>query len=639
MVPFQNGMKIGFGYDLLNGAPLHNPAVQGAISPIVGGQNVLSSFLRIDDLKTLHETIGVNVDAGGSYFGVGGDVKVQYAKECNVSDFATHVMAHVSVEDPFENFDNPVLTPEATDLLKNVGAPESLRFRQRFGDVFIDGLQKGGEYFATWEIVSTDQAVRERIATVVEAGFNDILAAAHLDVDVQSASATTSAHVEVHVHVFQAGSIDHTDQTMADILQKAHDFPPTVAGNLAVPFAVSLADYNTLALPNDRFNFLQIQNQRDVLAEHAQKRFDFLTRRNAISYARQHPDQFVADDTQLAKELNDITGAINKMEAEASACLADASQCTFTPFDISDFPLPPPRPPSPVSHDTWATKAPLPAARFDLAVAAARNGKVYAAGGVTAVPAVTLTTLEEYDPATNSWATKAPMPTGRSHFGLAAADNGKIYAVGGLSAGANVSPLATVEEYDPATNSWATKAPMPTRRAMLGLVAARNGKLYAVGGGGGDTGTVSNRVAVVEEYDPVTDHWTAKAPMPTARVLLGLAAATNDKLYAVGGLGGANTVASLATVEEYDPATNSWTMKAPMPTPRQHLGLAAASNGRIYAVGGGSPGTVVEEYDPATNGWVTKAPMPTAREPALAAASNGKIYAVGGGNEVEEYTP
>jgi PASTA domain len=343
LVRFQEGMKLGHGYDLLNGVSLASPAVQGAISTIqdAGGQTVTKSFLRIDDQKTLHETIGVNVDAGGSYFGIGGDIKVQYARECNLSQFATHVMVHVSVEDAFESFDDPVLTSDAIDLLKNVGKPESERFKQRFGDVFIDGLRRGGEYFATWEIVSTDQSVREKIATHVEAGFDDILASAHLDVDVQNASASTSAHVEVHVHVFQAGSIDHTDQTMAEIMQKAHDFPPTVAGNLAVPFAVSLANYNTLKLPNDQFDFIQIQNQQDVLAEHAQKRFEFLTQRNSISYARQHPEQFVgADDAKLAKELSDITDAINKMETEASACLRDASKCEFTKFDISDFPLP-----------------------------------------------------------------------------------------------------------------------------------------------------------------------------------------------------------------------------------------------------------------------------------------------------------
>jgi DNA-binding beta-propeller fold protein YncE len=346
LVGFQEGMKLGFGYDLLNGAPLVSPAVQGAVSslPEAGGQNVTSSLVRVDDLRALFESIGVNVDAGGSYFGASADVRAQYARECNMSQFATHVMVRVTVRDAFENFDDPVLTTSAHDLLTVAGLPQAQRFRERFGDVFIDGLQRGGEYFATWEIVSTDQSVRQEIAGHVEASFNDILVAAHLDVDVKNSIASSASHAEVHVHVFQNGSIDHTDQTMADIMAKARNFPPSVAGSLAVPFAVALADYRNLALPVDNFDFIQIQNQRDVLEEHAQKRFEFLTRRNSISYARQHPEEFVdADDQTLAGELSRITDAINTMERQASACLRDAGQCSFTPFDLSDFPLPRPK--------------------------------------------------------------------------------------------------------------------------------------------------------------------------------------------------------------------------------------------------------------------------------------------------------
>jgi len=552
-------------------------------------------------------------------------------------------MVHVSVEDAFESFDDPVLTSDANDLLKNVGKPESVRFKQRFGDVFIDGLRRGGEYFATWEIVSTDQSVREKIATHVEAGFDDILASAHLDVDIQNTSASTSSHVEVHVHVFQAGSIDHTDQTMAEIMQKAHDFPPTVAGNLAVPFAVSLANYNALRLPNDQFNFFDIQNQVDVLAEHAQKRFDFLTRRNSISYARQHPEQFVgADDAKLAKELSDITDAINKMETEASACLRDASLCSFTPFDISSFPLPPPLPPATVHHDTWAIRMPMPTARMALGLATASNGKLYAIGGRDN-DAKPLATVEEYDPAANSWATRAPMPTARYSFGLAAASNGRLYAVGGF--GSLFGALATVEEYDPAANSWATKAPMPTRRGNFGLAAASNGKLYAIGGGDDD----DSALTTVEEYDPATNSWATKAPMPTARMVLGLATASNGRLYAVGG---AANFLLLATVEEYDPVANSWATKAPTPTAQTLSGLAAAGNNKLYAVGRLSPSndvSTVEEYDPAADSWATRAPMPTARlNFGLTTASNGRLYATGGSIRgptpatlatVEEYTP
>ncbi|MEK7768076.1 MAG: hypothetical protein AAB368_17740, partial [bacterium] len=58
----------------------------------------------------------------------------------------------------------------------------------------------------------------------------------------------------------------------------------------------------------------------------------------------------------------------------------------------------------------------------------------------------------------------------------------------------------------------------------------------------------------------------------------------------------------------------TWTSKMNMPTNRQLFG-GAAVNGRFYAIGGFNPGilSTVEEYDPATDIWTTRNPMPTAR--------------------------
>jgi len=56
----------------------------------------------------------------------------------------------------------------------------------------------------------------------------------------------------------------------------------------------------------------------------------------------------------------------------------------------------------------------------------------------------------------------------------------------------------------------------------------------------------------------------------------------NGVVYAVGGWNG---VASLGTVEAYDPAGNSWTTEASMPTAHHGFG-ASVVNGILYAVGG-----------------------------------------------------
>src|SRR5450759_1465847 len=82
--------------------------------------------------------------------------------------------------------------------------------------------------------------------------------------------------------------------------------------------------------------------------------------------------------------------------------------------------------------------------------------------------------------------------------------------------------VGTVEEYDPATNTWRERAAMPTPRnhATAGVV---NGKIYVIGGrvGAAFISAGSSNVDVVEEYDPASDAWgSARARMPSARSCL-----------------------------------------------------------------------------------------------------------------------
>ncbi|MDP2793931.1 MAG: kelch repeat-containing protein [Sulfurisoma sp.] len=176
------------------------------------------------------------------------------------------------------------------------------------------------------------------------------------------------------------------------------------------------------------------------------------------------------------------------------------------------------------------------------------------------------------------------------------------------------------------SGAWTTEAPMPTARwgAASGVI---NGKLYVAGGWRSGTSSL----ATLEVYDPATNTWATKAPMPTARGGAG-GAVINGKLYVVGGDIAASQ--KLATLEVYDPTTDTWTTKAPMPTPRSLPG-AVAIDGQLYVAGGCmgwcAPTTnVLQVYDPTTDTWTTKAPLPTARGSADVAVVNGLFYVMGG---------
>lgn len=293
--------------------------------------------------------------------------------------------------------------------------------------------------------------------------------------------------------------------------------------------------------------------------------------------------------------------------------------------------------------DTWATRAPMPTARYGLAVGVV-NSQVYAIGGLGNFFGL-LNANEMYDAVTDTWATKAPMPTARWSLAVAVVNN-QIYAMGGFGS----DFLDTNEVYDAAANTWTSKASMPTARQNLavGVVSSLvSTQIYAIGGDG--TAGILN---TVEMYDPATDTWTPKASMPTARDRL-VVGVVNSQIYAIGGYNSNNNL-WLNTVEVYDPATDTWVTKAPMPTARGNLAVAVVNN-QIYAIGGDGNGgggnavllNTVEMYDPASNLWASRLVMPTARDSLAAGVVNNRIYAVGGNgasgslplNTVEALTP
>jgi len=156
-----------------------------------------------------------------------------------------------------------------------------------------------------------------------------------------------------------------------------------------------------------------------------------------------------------------------------------------------------------------------------------------------------------------------------------------------------------VEEYDPATNSWRARAPMPTPRnhATAGAV---NGKIYVIGGrtGAAFISSGSSNVDVVEEYDPAADAWgSARARMPSARSAMA-SGVYDGRVYVSGGEGqDAQRMYTFRALEAYDPATNTWTTLASMPVSRHGLAGAVTGN-RLHMVSGDvqSAGTGVQVH-------------------------------------------
>ena len=100
------------------------------------------------------------------------------------------------------------------------------------------------------------------------------------------------------------------------------------------------------------------------------------------------------------------------------------------------------------------------------------------------------------------------MPGPLSHPG-AVGLNGKIYVVGGFLRNVHLDAQPSVFEFDPAANSWQTRAPLKSPRGAVGLTVL-NGKIHAVGGRDVNRVTVANH----EVYDPSSNAWSDRRRCP-----------------------------------------------------------------------------------------------------------------------------
>lgn len=91
------------------------------------------------------------------------------------------------------------------------------------------------------------------------------------------------------------------------------------------------------------------------------------------------------------------------------------------------------------------------------------------------------------------------MPTSRRAVTTSVVD-GKIYVIGGYldPAVSGYPGVTTVEVYDPATDTWTTAPDMPKGR-FAPRSSVVDGKIYVIGGMGY---WIGGAYRIVEEYDP-----------------------------------------------------------------------------------------------------------------------------------------
>ncbi|MEM6805383.1 MAG: IPT/TIG domain-containing protein, partial [Bacteroidota bacterium] len=172
--------------------------------------------------------------------------------------------------------------------------------------------------------------------------------------------------------------------------------------------------------------------------------------------------------------------------------------------------------------DQWRSIAPYPGTRGDnLSKGFSIGNKGYVLSSMVGTP-----NLYEYDPATNSWTTKANWPISEEGIEpeIAQVINGKAYIITGLISQGGNRTKNDIWEYDPSSNSWALKGQLP-RSGEKKTAYVLQDKLYVT----------FNNLSDVLEYDPRLNSWNVIFTQSNYGLRDATALGIGDRAYLFGG--------------------------------------------------------------------------------------------------------
>jgi len=276
------------------------------------------------------------------------------------------------------------------------------------------------------------------------------------------------------------------------------------------------------------------------------------------------------------------------------------------------------------SSAQWSPRANFPGIAKSKSTAFTIGNKIYVMGGVDNAAAI-YKDFWEYDIPSNTWAHRPDFPGPERYGAVSFVLNNKGYIATG---GNDFGYLDDLWEYNPSTGSWAQKTGLPAgqaqhenqRREAYSFVIGN--KAYLGGGDGfvfGPNSTTNIAFNDLWEYDPATNSWITKANIPSVGKDFSIGVSINNKGYA--GLGcNVDQTINQKDFWEYDPISNTWAAKANFPTNFTVDAAAFVLNSTLYVAGGVNLNPVslsnqFYKYDPVNDTWT---PLPAFNGGAIA---------------------
>lgn len=337
IIPYNETLDLAKGFNSLTGMSKGKifTSFDFTETTAAQGQEVDFRMDQIESIESLYESMGISVEAEGRYGLFSASAKFDLAQESNFNSHSVFILLKARVKNAVKRIQNYTINPEIIQLYKD-GKTE--RLQRGFGDSYIEGIITGGEFFALYELICTDQKSKDDISAELRTSAGGILASVDVTAKFNSLVTAASSKQNLKIILYQSGGKGLQIATSPDeIVNRAKAFPDLVKDNLGVPYEVIYSSYETLPLPEGP-NYVDIENKKFVLDSYSKDIVQLRTKFNDLKYILLNPEEFEFDGHDLEeKEITDLSDVLNALGENINDYTRHARECAESPLKCETF--------------------------------------------------------------------------------------------------------------------------------------------------------------------------------------------------------------------------------------------------------------------------------------------------------------
>ncbi len=284
-VPYRIGFDYGIGVEVAHADPRARGVI-GEVTAVEGASGGGGSFKlqRVESTEELETHLGISAEASGGVGLFSASARFDFARDCKVRTTSLVLLITATEQFGFEQIDDPRLSPEAGELVDDPAL-----FSERYGDSFVRGIEKGGQFFGVLRIDTRSEESRESVDAELQGSYGAF--SADVSSNLSSVARKHNAGIDALAY-WEGGRVTVEIRSPEDLVKAADQWRDSVQGQ-SKPYRVTLSPY-VIAHGPDPANAAELEHQRDVLVRCARLRSRAIDALNLLDYmcSSEHADEF-----------------------------------------------------------------------------------------------------------------------------------------------------------------------------------------------------------------------------------------------------------------------------------------------------------------------------------------------------------